>query len=157
MRQFIPGILSGAVVAVTLACGGGEEAAPVDEAALQAEARADSVLEAEAQYDPANFDTIAWVDEAETWERGGVVYAYSCVKCHGSDGTGGGELAVQHELVMPDLTAADWEYANDVEAIRHRVYVGHESEMPAWGLYGLKYRDIDAVSHYINEVVRADG
>lgn len=155
MRQFMPGILSGAVIAVTLACGGGEEAAPVDEVAMRAAARADSVAQAEAQYDPAAFDTIAWASAAETWERGGVVFSYSCAKCHGSNGAGGGELAVNHELAMPDLTVETWEYAGDIPAIRHVIYVGHESEMPSWGLYGLKYRDIDAVAHYINEVVRA--
>ena len=156
MRQLIPGFISIAVISATLACSGGEDAAPVDDAATREAARADSVAQAEAQYDPAAFDTITWASEAETWERGGVVFAYSCVKCHGSDGVGGGELAVTHELAMPDLTAETWEYAGDVPAIRHRIYVGHESEMPTWGLYGLKYRDIDAVAHYINEVVRAE-
>jgi len=155
MRQFISSILSSVVIAFTLACGGGEEAAPVDDAAAVQAARADSVVEAEAQYDPAAFDTIAWASEAEAWERGGVVFAYSCVKCHGADGTGAGELALQHELEVPSLVAEDWDYAGDVPAIRHRVYVGHESEMPSWGLYGLKYRDIDAVSSYIDEVIRA--
>jgi mono/diheme cytochrome c family protein len=155
MRQFISSVLSGVVIALPLACGGGEEAAPIDDAATMQAARADSVAQAETQYDPAAFDTIAWASEAETWERGGVVFAYSCVKCHGPDGTGGGELALQHELEMPSLVAEDWEYADDVAAIRHRVYVGHESEMPTWGLYGLKYRDIDAVAYYINDVIRA--
>jgi len=60
------------------------------------------------------------------------------------------------ELTMPMITAADWEYAGDVPAIRHRIFVGHETEMPSWGLYGLKYRDIDAVAHHIEEVLRAE-
>lgn len=154
MRKFISSIISSTMIAVTLACGG-EEAPPVDDAAATQAARADSVAQAEAEYDPAAFDTIAWASDAETWERGGVVFAYSCVKCHGSDGLGGGELALQHELGVPSLVAEDWAYANDIPAIRHRIYVGHESDMPSWGLYGLKYRDVDAVAHYINEVLRA--
>lgn len=155
MRQVLSSILSSVVLALTLACGGGEEAAPVDDVATVQAARADSVEQAEAQYDPAAFDTITWASQAEAWERGGVVFAYSCVKCHGSDGSGGGELALQHELAMPSLIGEDWIYAGDIPAIRHRIYVGHESEMPTWGLYGLKYRDIDAVSYYIDDVIRA--
>jgi mono/diheme cytochrome c family protein len=154
MRQIMTCIFSCALVAVAIGCGG-EEAAPLDDAAARQAARADSVEMAEAQYDPAAFDTISWATEAELYERGGVVFAYSCAKCHGSDGAGGGELAVQHELEMPSLIVEDWQYAGDIPKIRHRIYVGHESEMPSWGLYGLKYRDIDAVARYIDEIIRA--
>ncbi len=55
---------------------------------------------------------------------------------------------------MPDMLAADWSWAGDVAAIRHRVFVGHETEMPSWGLYGLSYRDVDAVAGHIEEVLR---
>jgi mono/diheme cytochrome c family protein len=56
---------------------------------------------------------------------------------------------------MPNLVAAEWEKAGDLPAIRRAIYVGHESEMPSWGLVGLKYRDIDAVAHYIDDLLRA--
>jgi hypothetical protein len=63
-------------------------------------------------------------------------------------------LAVQNDLSIPNFTAENWAYGGDIPAIRHRVYIGHESEMPSWGLYGLPYRDVDAVAFYVNEVFR---
>ena len=80
---------------------------------------------------------------------------FSCATCHGSDGLGQGETAVAASLDMPNLIAPDWEKAGDLAAIRRSIYVGHESQMPSWGLVGLKYRDIDAVSHYIDDLLRA--
>ena len=68
------------------------------------------------------------------------------------------ELQVQLrdiELGLPNLLADDWEKAGDLPGIRQSIYVGHESEMPSWGLVGLKYRDIDAVAHYIDDLLRA--
>ena len=117
-------------------------------------ARADSVAMAEVAYDASAFDTIAWATPAARLERGGVVWTFSCQRCHGPDGRGGGELAVQHGLEVPSVVAPDWAYAGVVPAIRHRIFVGHTGEMPNWGLHGLKYRDIDAVAAYIEEVLR---
>jgi mono/diheme cytochrome c family protein len=118
-------------------------------------ARADSVATAEAMYDSAVFDTIQWASQDTLLARGALVWRVSCQKCHGMEGRGDGALAVEHTLDMPDLLVDDWQYAGDVTAIRHRVYVGHESEMPAWGLYGLSYRDVDAVAKHIEAVIRA--
>lgn len=144
-------------IAVLTACGGGpsaeEQRAAADEA--RRAARADSVARAAAAYDAAAFDTIQWATDNEMWERGGVVWSFSCQTCHGSDGLGQGETAVAAGLEMPDLTAADWENAGDLPAIRRSIYVGHESQMPSWGLVGLKYRDIDAVAHYIDDLLRS--
>ena len=131
----------------------GEQGGP-DRGALQ-RARADSVLRAEAEFDPSAFDTIGWNSPDERLERGAVVWSFSCRKCHGEEGLGDGDLARVEELTMPAITAADWEYAGDVPAVRRRIYVGHETEMPSWGLYGLKYRDIDAVAFYIEDGLRA--
>ena len=64
------------------------------------------------------------------------------------------EPIVRSVLDMPDLVAVDWDKAGDMPEIRRAIYVGHESEMPSWGLVGLKYRDIDAVAHYINDLLR---
>ena len=143
------------VAVVALACGGGEETPEQAVERLRA-ARADSVAMAEAAYDAGGFDTISWATAEERVERGRVVWQFSCAKCHGPGGMGTGELAQEWGLAMPDLTAPDWEYAGDVEAIRHRIFVGHESEMPNWGLHGLKYRDIDAVTAYIVNGLRGD-
>ncbi|MGW8283557.1 MAG: c-type cytochrome [Gemmatimonadota bacterium] len=147
----------GLVLAVTFvsACGGPsaeEQRAAAKEARLAA--RADSVAQAAAAYDAAAFDTIQWPSDNDMWERGGVVWSFSCQTCHGTDGQGKGETAVSAGLDMPNLVALDWELADNLPEIRRAIYIGHESEMPSWGLVGLKYRDIDAVSHYINDLLR---
>jgi mono/diheme cytochrome c family protein len=148
-----------AAVLLLLAVGCGRQDAEQD-AAQSAEARraarADSVAQAAAAFDPAVFDSIAWASDNERWERGGVVWSFSCQKCHGSDGRGTGEIAVQANLAVPDLLASDWSLAGDIPAIRRAIFVGHETAMPSWGLVGLKYKDIDAVAHYIDDLLRAE-
>jgi mono/diheme cytochrome c family protein len=154
-------ILSAVVIAMLMGGCGGEQEVPEPqqasaedaEEALRA-ARADSVAMAQTQYNPAVFDTIAWSGGEDRFERGELVWSYSCTTCHGTRGRGDGELAEQSDFSMPDFTVADWAYGDDIPAIRHRVYIGHESEMPSWGLYGLSYRDVDAVAFYVNEVFR---
>ena len=148
MNQRTPALLL-ALFAVGCGPSAEEQAAAASEALR--EARADSVIEAQALYEPAAFDSIGWAVPDSALARGAVVWRYSCIRCHGVNGAGGGELAVQHQLNMPNLRSADWQLAGDVPAIRHRVFVGHESEMPNWGLHGLTYRDIDAVTRYITE------
>lgn len=152
MRGRLALVLTGVTAFGVAACGR-EETAAEREAKLRA-ARADSVAMAEARYDPSAFDTIAWASPAARLERGGVVWSFSCRKCHSTDGRGGGEFAVQNELDVPSFLAPDWRYAGDLPALRHRIFVGHEGGMPHWGLHGLKYRDIDAVAHYIDELLR---
>lgn len=128
-------------------CGEGETEA--ERQARQLQARADSVMMAESQYDASVFDTLTWETPGARHERGGVVWRASCQKCHGRNGDGSGEYAQQLQLVVPSFLAADWPYAGDVATIRHRIFVGHERGMPNWGLHGLKYRDIDAVAGFI--------
>ena len=142
-----------AVVAVA-ACGPGAEERQAARAEALRAARADSTAEAAAMFDATAFDTIAWASPDSALARGMVVYRFSCQRCHGLTGHGDGDLATEHGIEMPDLTVDDWEYEGDVPAIRERVFVGHESEMPNWGLHGLKYRDIDAVAHYLLEGIR---
>ena len=143
-------------VALVSACGGPsaeEQRAAATEARLAA--RADSVAQATVAFEASAFDTIQWPSENDMWERGGVVWSFSCQTCHGADGKGLGETAVSANLDMPNLVADDWDKAGDLPEIRRAIYVGHESEMPSWGLVGLKYRDIDAVAHYIDDLLRA--
>ncbi|NIR43611.1 MAG: hypothetical protein GWN99_19445 [Gemmatimonadetes bacterium] len=130
------------------ACGESQE----DMEARRAQARADSVNMAEGLYDTAVFDTLTWESEQARLERGAVVYRSSCQKCHGANGGGNGEMAMQFELEVPSFQAPGWEYAGDVPALRHRVFVGHEGAMPNWGLY-IKYRDVDAVAAHIAETM----
>jgi mono/diheme cytochrome c family protein len=112
------------------------------------------VAQAAVAYEASAFDTIQWPSDNDMWERGGVVWSFSCQTCHGTDGQGLGETAVSAKLDMPNLVAVDWDKACDLPEIRRAIYVGHESEMPSWGLVGLKYRDIDAVANYIDGLLR---
>lgn len=155
MKRTIAGF---ALILLLSACGGaGDDEVPevAPEEALRA-ARADSVARAEEMYDATVFDTITWEDDNARWERGGVVWSFTCHQCHGSDGKGQGEEAVKFAIEVPDLTAPDWQYADDIPAIRHVIFVGHDSEMPSMGLIGLPYPDVDAAAYYINDLLRAE-
>ena len=149
------GLLAMVGMLLATACGPGEEQTAAQDPEALRLARADSVATAEALYDSAVFDTIQWESPEARLERGALVWRVSCVKCHGMQGQGDGNLATEHAFQVPDMVVADWSWAGDPAAIRHRVFVGHESEMPAWGLYGLAYRDVDAVANHIDEVLRA--
>lgn len=128
------------------ACNGQESEAERQARVVQAER--DSLAMADSLYDSAVFDTLTWESLEARLERGGVVWRSSCQKCHGANGQGGGEVAQQLELEVPPLAV----YTNDPAAIRHSIFVGHEGAMPNWGLHDLKYRDIDAVTAYIQEL-----
>ncbi len=128
-------------------CQRGESEAEIQ--ARRAAAQADSVQMAEDMYDASVFDTITWESPQLRLERGAVVYRSSCGKCHGPNGGGNGDEAMQHQIAVPSFLAPDWQYAGDVAAIRHATFVGHVGMMPEWGLVGLKYKDVDAVAAYI--------
>lgn len=127
------------------------------EAEMQARrdsAQADSVQMAEDMYDATVFDTITWESPQARLERGAVVYRSSCAKCHGPNGGGNGDAAMQRQIEVPSFLNPNWQYAGDVEAIRHAIFVGHVGGwMPEWGLVGLKYKDVDAVAGYIAETL----
>ncbi|MDX1394265.1 MAG: c-type cytochrome [Gemmatimonadota bacterium] len=142
------------VLCALVSCGPSAEEEQAARAESLRAARADSMAQASAMFDASAFDTIAWVAADSALARGETVYRFSCQRCHGFTGHGDGDLATEHGIVMPDLTVDDWPYDGDVPAIRERVFVGHDSEMPNWGLHGLSYRDIDAVSSYLLEEIR---
>lgn len=151
--------LLAALLLFAVGCGGGGDgeqqmSAAQRDSALRS-ARADSVRLAIEQYDPAAFDTIQWSSWEERVKRGETVWRWSCAKCHGAGGTGEGDLAEDYGFDMPNLVAEGWQYAGQPDSVRRRIYVGHESEMPSWGLYGLSYRDVDATVEYILGVLRS--
>ncbi|HSM37556.1 MAG TPA: cytochrome c [Longimicrobiales bacterium] len=142
-----------ALAAALIACGSDAAPTPEDQVA----AHEDSVMLAEAMYDPAAFDTIGWDSAGAALERGAVVYSYSCSKCHGPVGAGDGGLVLRGDTLRPpSFLTPDWRFAADREGLRRQVFTGTASGMPHWGFYGLKYRDIDAVAAYIQERLRAD-
>jgi mono/diheme cytochrome c family protein len=144
MKFFIPSI----VVAVALsAC---------SEPARQAQLPADSVAIAAALLTPESFDTIYWAEDTAAVNRGAIVWQFSCQKCHGIDGRGDGGFVLKGDTLRPpSLVHGEWRYADDLADLRRQVYVGTDGGMPHWGLVGLKLRDVDAVGHYIHEVLRA--
>jgi mono/diheme cytochrome c family protein len=141
-----------AVTLLTLTACGGEKSEAEMEAERQA-ARADSVAMAEALYDASAFDTITWESEGARLERGGMVWRASCEKCHGPQAGGNGEAALRFQIEVPSFRVPGWPYDGDIEALRHRIFVGYSGAMPNWGLHDLKYRDIDAVAAYIDATI----
>ena len=97
----------------------------------------------------------AWDQEAV--ERGGLVYRISCSKCHGDGGRGNGNFVLQGDTLRPpSFLASDWRFAEDPVGLRQAIYTGNVAGMPYWGLVGLKYRDIDAVSRYVIDFLRVN-
>jgi mono/diheme cytochrome c family protein len=121
----------------------------------QASAAPDSVALAAALFDPDVYDTITWQTHSAALQRGAVVFAHSCSRCHGMVGEGGGVYAVTHQLAVPSLRRPDWPAGEDVPAVRRLVFTGTADGMPHWGLHGLKARDVDAVARYIATGLRA--
>ena len=120
------------------------------------QARADSVGLAMQAFDPAAFDTIAWETDEARAERGGLVYRISCQKCHGTYGGGDGGFVMQGDTLRPNsFLAEDWGFAEQPMALRRYIFSGNVAGMPYWGLVGLKYRDIDAVAHFLEGPLRA--
>jgi len=145
----------GAVAGIALglaACG----PAPATEGEVQGPTRADSVGMALQVFDAAVFDTIAWETPEARSERGGLVYRISCAKCHGSNGRGDGGFVMEGDtLTPPSFHTPDWQFAHEPIALRRYIFSGNVAGMPYWGLVGLKYRDIDAVAHFIEGPLRA--
>jgi hypothetical protein len=71
-------------------------------------------------------------------------------------GDGGTDYARQRNLDVPSLVEPDWEFRDDLEGTRRRVFVGHADGMPIWGVAGISPREIDAVSYYVLEVLRPE-
>lgn len=140
-----------AVVALAFLAGAGcsKGESEAEMAAKKQAARADSVRIAEEMFDASAFDTLTWESDSARVQRGAVVWSSSCIKCHGANGGGNGEVAVQFELEVPSFMVPDWEYDGDIDGLRHRVFVGYSGDMPNWGMVGLNYRNIDAVAAYI--------
>lgn len=134
--------LSALLVASALAAGGCEqhEFRPPDRTVQEAEAQA--------QFEPAAFDTIEWDSPEARVQVGNIVFAAHCRKCHGVLGRGATEYAQQEDLDVPSLVEPDWPLAGEPMGVRRRIYTGHQ-EMPTWGVAGISLREIDAVTAYI--------
>jgi mono/diheme cytochrome c family protein len=117
--------------------------------------RADSVAMASSAFDSAAFDTITWKTDSAALDRGNLVYRISCALCHGATGQGDAGFVIRGDTLRPpSFLAADWRFANDPMGLRKYIFTGNVEGMPYWGLVGLKYRDLDAVSRYITGFLR---
>jgi len=118
--------------------------------------QADSVALAAEQFDNSAFDTLTWNGDTAAFNRGHTTYVWSCQKCHGTTGAGDAGFVFQGDtLHPPSLIAPDWKYATDLAGMREAIFAGNAEGMPHWGLVGMKVRDIDAVTRYILEGLRA--
>lgn len=90
------------------------------------------VAEAEAEYSEALFDSVSWTSQEARVQEGNAIYAEDCRRCHGSLGSGVTDYARERGLEVPSLVAPDWDL-DDLEALRHEIYVGHETGMPVFG------------------------
>jgi mono/diheme cytochrome c family protein len=150
MRPVIPVLVSLAWVG---ACGGSSNAQPgrVSKDSIQE----DSVTLASRAFDSTVFDTITWKKKGADIDRGSIVYHYSCVRCHGEDGAGVKNVIFRGDtLNPPSFLAADWALADSPMALRRYIFEGDSTGMPHFGIIGLHYRDVDAVSRYIMQSLR---
>lgn len=129
--------------------------APAPEDQDQGAARADTVGLAMQAFDPSALDDVTWSSDEERTERGRVVFSISCSKCHGPSGRGDGGFVYQGDTLRPpSFVDEEWEFADAPMQLRRYIFSGNVAGMPYWGLVGLKYRDIDAVAHFIETALR---
>ena len=148
-RAAAPGALLAAATIAAAACSPREVPLPD---------RVAQVARAESAATPATFDTVHWASDSTRMRVGNAAYAAACTKCHGPLGRGGTAYAREHGLRVPSLVRGDWPY-DDVPEIRRRIFAGHASGMPSWGLRGeagLTPREVDAVAFYVLHQLRED-
>ncbi len=118
--------------------------------------RGEQVAEADRAFSPTLFDSIAWPSDSIRALEGNVVFSTYCRNCHGPLGRGGTDYAQQRNLHVPSLVEADWRFAAEPDSVLHRIFVGHASGMPTWGVAGITLREMDAVTGYLLEVLRPE-
>lgn len=118
--------------------------------------REEQVLEAETEFSMAAFDSVSWESDEVRALEGNVVYATYCNNCHGPLGRGDTEYARTRNLEVNSLVEPDWRYAQSRDSVLHRIFVGHAVGMPTWGVAGISPREMDAVTHYLLEVLRPE-
>ena len=111
----------------------------------------DTLAAADAEFNEAAFDTIQWPADNAALARGAVVWKIGCAQCHGLEGRGDARFVNERgdTLRPPSFVAADWRLAQNLAAIRRKIFDGNAQGMPHWGSRRMAYRDIDAVAQYI--------
>jgi mono/diheme cytochrome c family protein len=123
---------------------------------MEARTPADTVVMASQSFSPAAFDTVRWPADSVALERGAFVFRAACAGCHGEDGRGDAAhiTPAGDTLHPPDFHRPGFASANDLQALRARVYVGNTQGMPHWGLRRMDARDIDAVARWVAHLAR---
>lgn len=114
------------------------------------------VADAETRFQEVRFDTLTWASDDERALIGNGIYASRCRDCHGTLGRGETAYSENRGLEVPSLVQPDWRMAESMDSVRHRIFVGHASGMPTWGVAGINNREIDAVAFYILERLRPE-
>lgn len=135
-----------AVVGITAACAD-HDFEPPD--------RAERVGRATSAFSVAMFDTVAWDEEDAQMTEGNAIYSEECRRCHGPLGRGTTDYARERNLTVPSLVAPEWPLAQ-VDSLRRKIFIGHESGMPVFGDGDLTPRQIDATAAYILRSLRPD-
>lgn len=136
-----------ALIIAAAACGEHEFHPPSEE---------ERFAEADSLFSPAAFDTVTWASDSARVDAGNLAYADHCRRCHGPLGQGETAYAEQNDLQVPSLVEPDWALADDLAAVRRRIFTGHPGGMRPWGIGRLTPRQIDAAAHYILEQLRPE-
>ena len=88
--------------------------------------------------------------------EGNGTYAAKCRRCHGSLGRGDTDYAAERDLEVPTLGREEWAYADSLDVVRRRIFIGHAEGMPTWGVAGISPREIDATAFYVLNRLRPD-
>lgn len=118
--------------------------------------RAQRAIEAEADFDAAQFDSITWTSDSARLAFGNDVYTRRCRDCHGFLGEGDTEYGRARGVAPPSLVRPDWPSGDSVPLLRRRVFAGHPAGMPTFGIGGLTPREVDAVAWYVARGLRPE-
>ena len=116
----------------------------------------DRLREATEAFGEISFDSIQWDDREVMLVRGASLYGTDCRDCHGTLGRGGTPYGEEHGIEVPSIVEPEWEYEDNLDAVRRRIFTGHTSGMPTHGIAGLTPREIDAVARYVLEQLRPE-
>jgi mono/diheme cytochrome c family protein len=122
---------------------------------FEAPDRAARVARADALFATAAFDTVEWSADSAPVSEGNLVYTEECRRCHGTLGGGTTDYARERDLEVPSLVERGWPLAQ-VDSLRRKIYIGHESGMPIFGDADLSLRQIDAAAAYILLTLRPE-
>lgn len=147
LRAAAPALVACLVAGGLVGCGE-YEFHPPDREAQVADAAADFSLE--------TYDTVTWASDSIRALEGSVVWSSQCRDCHGPLGRGETAYAENRGLDIPSLVDTDWRYAGQRDSVLFRIHSGHADGMPTWSVARITAREIDAVTHYLLEVLRPE-